>query len=239
MAVMKRFYKEAAIDSLGGGFGVVLDGRPVKTLAKSDLVVPNQSLAYAVCEEWQAQGDTIDAGTMPIMQLATTAIDRTAKNRELVVDNLVSYASTDLLCYRAEEPDQLRKRQHQVWQPILDWIESYFDAPLIVTSGIMPVVQPQSSIDIFSKDLSQRDDFFLTGLSVITASCGSLALALAVAEDEVNEETCIVASQLDDIFQIERWGEDEDTALKLAGLAHEIRNSVRFLALLKTQMVCG
>ena len=239
MAVMKRFYKVASIVMLGDGFGVVLDGRPVKTPAKSDLVVPTQSLACAICEEWRAQGSAIDPGSMPTMQLATTAIDRTAKNRQLVVDTLVGYASTDLLCYRAEGPDELKDRQHQVWQPILDWVGSYFDAPLMVTSGIMPMVQPKSSIDVFNKTLSQRDDFFLTGLSVIAASCGSLALALALAEDEVDVEPCIVASQLDDIFQIEKWGKDEDVTARLAGLAHEIRVAARFLGLLETQRVFG
>ncbi|MBE89031.1 MAG: ATPase [Rhodospirillaceae bacterium] len=232
MAVMKRFYEEVGIIAFGNGFGVVLDDHPVKTPAKSDLVVPTRSLAYLICDEWQAQGVIINAESMPTMQLATTAIDQTPKNRELVVENLVSYASTDLLCYRAEEPAALKERQHQVWQPILDWVESNFDAPLVVTSGIMPMEQPQSSMGIFNKILSQRDDFFLTGLSVVTASCGSLALALALAEDEVDVESCIAASQLDEIFQIEQWGEDEDVTARLAGLAHEIRNAARFLGLI-------
>ena len=234
MAVMKRFYEEAGIVAFGDGFGVVLDDHPVKTPAKSDLVVPTWSLACLICGEWQAQGDTINAETMPTMQLATTAIDQTPKNRDLVVETLVSYASTDLLCYRAEGPDELRKRQHQVWQPILDWVESNFDAPLLVTSGIMPVEQPQSSMDMFNKILSQRDDFFLTGLSVVTASCGSLALALALAEDEIDVEYCIAASQVDETFQKEQWGEDEDVTARLAGLAHEIRDAARFLGLIET-----
>jgi len=235
MAVMKRFYKEADIAVLGDGtaFGVVLDGRPVKTPAKSDLTLPTHSLASAVVIEWQSQGDTIDADSMPVMQLATTAIDRIAANRTLAVNTLVSYASTDLLCYWAEEPDVLKERQHQIWQPILDWAASHFDTPLAVTTGIMPVVQPQTSLDVFSKALGQRDDFFLSGLSVITASCGSLVLALALAEDEIDVEQCILASQLDEIYQIERWGEDEEIAVRLAGLSQEIRNAARFLALLK------
>jgi len=41
----KRFWKEASVEQVAGGFTVRLDARPVKTPAKTLLVVPTLALA--------------------------------------------------------------------------------------------------------------------------------------------------------------------------------------------------
>ena len=126
---MKRFYKNVDVVPAGGGFGVTLDGKPIKSPAKADFTLPSQALAEAIAAEWDAQADEVVPSTMPLMQLAATAIDKVAPNREVIIDTVAPYGGTDLLCYRAEAPAALAARQAAAWQPLLDWAMTAHDAP--------------------------------------------------------------------------------------------------------------
>src|SRR5881392_2104003 len=139
---MKRVYKQAAARAAEGGWGVALDGRPMRTPARHELVVPSAALAEAIAAEWDAQQDDIRPATMPLTRLAATAIDRTRAQRDLVIAETANYAGTDLVCYRAERPPELIARQQAEWQPLLDWAMQRYDASLAVTNGVLP--QPQS-----------------------------------------------------------------------------------------------
>src|ERR1700722_20332371 len=131
---MRRVYKDAAAIALDEGYGIVLDGKPLRTPAKRALVAPSRALAEAIAEEWQAQGETVDPYTMPMTRLASSAIDLVAPRRGEIHAELLSYAGTDLVCYRAEHPPELIARQHESWQALVDWATLRFDAPLTVTS---------------------------------------------------------------------------------------------------------
>jgi len=140
---VKRFYKQAMVTEDKQGFGVALDGRPVRTPAKHALAVPTHSLAAAIAAEWQAQGERVDPRALPLTRLASIARDLVAPRRSAVVAEIVKYAGTDLVCYRAEEPAALRDRQHAAWQPHIDWAAQRFGAPLGVTSGVLPPTFPK------------------------------------------------------------------------------------------------
>jgi chaperone required for assembly of F1-ATPase len=206
----------------------------VRTPLRNPFSVPSAALAEAVAADWDAQDPEIETASMPLMQVATTAIDRIGTDPVLAVDTLAAYAETDLLCYRADEPQSLQERQRAVWQPLLDWAALHFDAPLAVTAGVMPVNQPARSLQVYRKTLSALDRFELAGVSVLTSASGSLILSLAVAEARLDAEGCIEASQLDEQFQIENWGDDPELAARLERVAGDIRAAARFLALLKS-----
>jgi chaperone required for assembly of F1-ATPase len=231
--ISKRFYKEAVAVESGAGFGIALDGRLLRSPAKADFTVPTASLAREIAAEWARQGDGIDSASMPLMQIASTSIDRVGSDAVPTLDALMGYAASDLLCYRAQAPESLRARQGEVWQPVLDWASLHYDAPLVVTSGIMPVEQPSASLLALRKAVEDWDKFSLAALLVLTTASGSIVLALAMVENEIDVDQCVMASQLDEQFQIERWGEDEDLSARCRNLSKEIYAAVRFLALLK------
>src|SRR5262245_56888301 len=133
---MKRFYETAKPLQRSGAYGIALDGKPIKTPGKHDLVVPNAALAAAIAEEWNAQQREVRAATMPLTRLATTTVDRVATQRDTIVRQTAAYAATDLVCYRAAHPPALATRQQAVWQPLIDWAVLRYDAPLSVTTGI-------------------------------------------------------------------------------------------------------
>src|SRR6266851_7514410 len=154
---MKRVYKTAAALKVEDGFGVLLDKKRLLTPAKLPLAVPSRVLAEAIAEEWQAQGPELRPHTMPLMRLASTAIDLVAKNHANVVAEIANFAGTDLLCYRAEQPPALTARQHAVWQKLLDWATLRYDAPLTVTSGIVPVTQPATTLHALAAAVAAYD----------------------------------------------------------------------------------
>lgn len=230
---VKRTYRTVAVVERDGGFNVALDGKLVSTPKRQPMVVPTQSLAEAIAEEWRGQGNLIDPTSMPLTRLASSAIDIVSPSRAVVIEQTVAYASTDLLCYRAEGPPSLVERQNAHWQPILDWVALNFDAALKVTAGVMATEQPSSALGALTRIVEAHDDRHLTALSAATAACGSLLLALALAKGRIDAETAAELSMLDEIYQIEQWGDDPEAAKRRANLKAEIMAAARFLALLE------
>jgi chaperone required for assembly of F1-ATPase len=229
---MKRFYKSAAATVTEDGFGVALDGRPLKSPAKLPFVLPTQVLAEAIAGEWAAQGDAVRPAEMPLMQLAATTIDRLGPNRALAIDTVAGYAATDLVCYRADRPAALAARQQAVWQPLLDWAMTTYDAPLVVTHGVAPQKQPAEALAALRAAVAAQDDWHLTALHTATTLLGSLVLGLALLAGRIDAEAAVAAAELDTEFQIERWGEDAEAAQRRVALRAEIAAVERFVRLL-------
>jgi chaperone required for assembly of F1-ATPase len=229
---MKRFYQKAEPAKKAGGYAITLDGKPIKTPGKRDLLVPSGALAAAIAEEWNAQETEVRAATMPLTRLATTAVDRVATQRGAIIEQTANYAATDLVCYRAKHPPALAARQQAVWQPLIDWAVLRYDAPLVVTSGVIPKTQSAESLHAFAAAVAEHDDFALTALHLATAACGSLIIALALLEGQLDAEAAFAASQLDESFQIEGWGEDAEQAARRRALAADIQAAARFISLL-------
>lgn len=229
----KRFYKQvAATATEGGGHIIALDGRPVRTPGKMLLTAPTAALAEAIAGEWAAQEEEILPATMLLMRLAATAIDRIGKQRLAIVEQIAAYGGTDLLCYRAERPEELVVRQVELWQPLLDWVAEAHGARLAVTHGIAHTAQDRGALDALRAAVEEQDDFRLAAVSQLTASTGSLVIALAVAARRVSAEEATAASQLDETWQAEKWGHDREAAHRREALAQEIDAAARFLDLL-------
>jgi chaperone required for assembly of F1-ATPase len=230
---MKRFYRQAEIIPAPGGYAVALDGRPIKTPAKLPLLLPNAALAAAIAGEWDAQQSEIRPEKMPLTRLASTAIDRVAPQRDAIVQQIADYAATDLVCYRAAQPPPLAMRQQAVWQPLVDWAAQRYGAPLETTAGIIPIAQPLASLHAFAAAVAGHSDFALAALHLLTGTCGSLVIAMALTEGRLDAAEAFAASQLDESFQTEAWGEDAEQARRRAALADDIASAARFLSLLR------
>jgi chaperone required for assembly of F1-ATPase len=230
---MKRFYRKAEPVQRASGHGITLDGKPIKTPGKRDLVVPKEALAAAIAEEWNTQQGEVRSATMPLTRLATTTVDRVATQHDAIIRQTANYAATDLVCYRAAHPPVLATRQQAVWQPLIDWAVLRYDAPLVITSGVIPKSQPAASLRALASAVAEQDDFALTALHVATAACGSLIIALALLEGQLDAQQAFAASQLDETFQIEAWGEDAEQAERRRALAADIRAAAVFISLLR------
>ena len=230
---MKRLYSKAEPVPREHGYGIAIDGRPVKTPGKGDLTVPTGALAAAIAEEWNTQEGEVRPATMPLTRLATTTLDRVATQRKTVVQQTANYAGTDLLCYRAGHPPALAARQQTVWQPLIDWAVLRYDAPLSVTNGVIPKSQATTSLRAFAAAVAELDDFALTALHFATTACGSLVLGLALLEGRIDAAEAFAASQLDESFQIEAWGEDPEQTERRRALAADIEAAACFISLLR------
>jgi chaperone required for assembly of F1-ATPase len=230
---MKRFYREAVSVAAPSGYAVLLDGKPVKTPAKSELAVPSAALAQAIAGEWQSQGETISPLALPLTRLVSTAIDRVEPRRDAVIAEIVNYATTDLLCYRAEDPPELVRRQDAVWQPLLDWAHARFDAQLVVTRGVAPVPQPTPALAALARAVAAHDAMTLVALHLATSTTGSLILGLALVVARLSPDETFAIAELDETYQIERWGEDSEQAKRRAGLKDDIALAARFAGLLR------
>ncbi len=228
---MKRFYSEVSVADNDGGTQVLLDERPVRTPAKNLLSLPTRPLADAIAAEWRAQVETIDPASMTLTRLANSAIDSVRQNRDLTVTEITRFTATDLVCYRAGDPEELAVRQHGAWQPLVDWVGEEFQAELAVTDGLLPVTQSERCLSALRAAIEAFDDFPLTGLHAATAACGSVVMGLALGHGRIDGETAWEYSLIDETYQIESWGEDYDAADRRAALKRDIAAAVEFLTL--------
>jgi chaperone required for assembly of F1-ATPase len=229
----KRFYQEVAIKPEGGGVGLLLDGKPVRTPAKAPLVVPNAALAKAIAEEWRAQGERIDPKTMPLTKLANSAIDGVRGRQGAVADDILRYAGSDLVCYRAEGPEVLAASQAKHWDPVLAFAKGVLGAPLRLAKGVVPIEQPQASLDAIKGRLETFDAWALAGLHVLTGLTGSALLGLAVALNHLSPEQAWEAAHVDEDWQIGQWGEDAEAKDRRKHRLHDFTAAAALLKLLQ------
>ncbi len=231
---MKRFYKQVAIAPVEGGFGVLLDGRPVKTPARNVLALPTEKLAAAIAAEWQGQGEEVAATSMPLLRLANSVIDGVITNREAVIDAILRFGENDLLCYRAHQPPDLVARQRQGWDPVLNWVRQHHGVQMTVAEGLTHIDQTPEALAGLRRVLETFDAFTLGGLHVVASITGSTVLALAVAEGGIFGAQAFELSRIDEIYQAEKWGEDAEAVKRTIALAHELDKAVELIALSRT-----
>ena len=208
----KRFWTLAQTVETDAGFTVHLDARPVRTPAKAAFVLPTRAMAQAAAAEWQAQTGKVRPDTMPVTRAANSAIDKVTPLHRAVVAEVASFGATDLLCYRATFPQALIDRQAAVWDPVLDWATTAYAAPLHVTAGVIPVPQPTASLAALTAHVTALDPFRLMALHDLVAISGSLILGLAVTAGKLSADDAWQACRIDENWQAEQWGVDEDAA---------------------------
>ncbi len=241
-AKFKRFYARASWAAVppgeddgrtGAGFRVLLDGKAVKTPAKAEMVLPTRALTEAIAAEWQALGEEVEVRSLVLTGLAWAAIDRVGPGRERVVEELAGFGAHDLVCYHAETPADLAARQREQWRPLLDWAARALDAPLAVTTGVVSIEQPSEALAALRRALVAQDDFELTALSAAAGAAGSLVIGLALVAGRIDAAAAFDAAQLDESYQIERWGEDPEAARRGGAIKADLEAAARFLALLR------
>lgn len=211
----KRFWKEASVAEAEGGWAVRLDGRPVRTPAKAPLVLPTRALAEAVAAEWDAQVEVVDPRSMPFTRTANAAIDKVAPQFDDVARMLADYGDADLLCYRAEGPEALVTRQAAGWDPLLDWAAEVLQAPLTPVAGVMHAPQPGESLRALGNRVFALTPFELAAFHDLVTISGSLVIGFAVIEGHRPVAELWAASLIDDVWEEEVWGPDEEAAERL------------------------
>jgi len=225
---MKRFYKEVTVSE--EPYRILLDGRGVKTPMRAALTLPTKALADAVAEEWRGQGEEINPHAMPLTKLSNTAIDRVAAMREEVVSQIVAYAN-DTLCYRAASPADLAQRQSQEWDPPLDWLSERFGVRLEAKVGVTHFAQNEETVATLRQALQAYDNFTLAALHNSATILASITLTLALAESRLTATEAFALSQLEERYQAERWGEDEEATKRAQGLLAELVAAEKLLRL--------
>jgi len=236
--LMGRFYRDVEIEAgpnkgSGSAFRLLLDRRPVRTPKKAHLELPTRALAAAIADEWRAQGERIDPQTMPLTRLANTIIDGVLGREAEVSGDILRYAATDLLCYRAEAPPELVERQAAAWDPVLAWAAEALKAPLLTAPGILPVEQPRPALEAIAAAIHGADAFRLGALHVMTTLTGSVVLALAHDLGALSAERAWALAHLDEDFQIAKWGEDAEANARRAYRWREMQAASRLIRLLR------
>lgn len=217
----KRFYQDVTTVAGAGGWSVLLDGRPVKTPAKRPLVLPRAAIAEAVAAEWRAQGERIDPRSMTHTRLANSVVDGVVDRRDEVAADAARYAGSDLLSYRADGPERLVARQTELWDPVLDWVEERFRARFLVAEGVMHVAQDPEALAAVAAAIAPLDPWRLAGIHSLTTISGSVLIALAHLEGRLDLEAAWTAATVDDAWNMELWGRDEEAVARLSARRRE------------------
>lgn len=227
----KRFYQQVDVQPLDQGFGIALDGKPVHTPARARLVLPTQSLAEAVAEEWRAQEQEIDPAKMPKTRLVNTALDGVAREKEAVAAEIAKFAGSDLVCYRAGAPESLIADQDAAWNPVLDFFREKFSARFLCSQGVMYVAQPQESLETILRAVEKHGQgpdgaLRLAALHVLTTLTGSALIALALVNGGLDFESAWAAAHVDEDHQMRFWGADDEALARRAARKAEMRSAL-------------
>ena len=230
----KRFYQEARVGVAGGSFDILLDGRPAKTPARNALTLPNEKLAAAIAAEWNAIEDTIDPTLLPLTRLANLAIDAVASAPQPVIDEIVQYAGSDLVLYRAEGPEGLVALQNERWNPVLAWAAASLGARFSLAEGIVHVRQPDEALACVRGAAGRlARPFALTAVASATNIGGSALIALALGEGALSGDDAWNAAHVDEQWNISQWGEDAEMQQRLAARHAEFSAAAKMLSLLR------
>lgn len=227
----KVFWKDVAVAAVPGGFTVTLDGRAVKTPNKAPLVLPTRGLAELVAAEWAAQAGTVDPGTMPATRMANAATEKVAAQRDEVIGLLADYGGSDLICYRAEAPAALVARQAAAWDPLVDWAAAALGAPLRLARGIVHVPQDPAALARLRAEIAAMTDLRIAAFHDLVGLSGSLVIAFAVVHGARDPETAWDLSRIDETWQAEQWGHDDEAAAMAAAKRRDFLFAARFHAL--------
>ncbi|MBL8583436.1 MAG: ATPase [Rhizobiaceae bacterium] len=232
---IKRFYEEVAVSEEAGGFAILLDGRHVRTPSKSVMLLPTAPAARLVADEFEAQGEFFEPSTMPVYRLVNTAIDGVSTDPQAALEDILRYASSDLLCYRAASPQRLVERQEAAWDPVLDWVRSALGARFFLAEGVMHVEQPRESIGALGIHLRDASPLRLAALHVMTTLMGSSLLAIAVDAGAVTEEAAWLAAHIDEDWNAEQWGLDAEAAQRRFNRHRDMIGASRLLRALRLE----
>ena len=235
MKPARRFWKETAITPADGGYSISLDGRGLRTPSGGGFLAPTMALAEVIRNECDSQGDEISPETMPMFQFTVTAIDRITPRRDAIIDEISQFGGSDLLCYREDRDERLKARQDEIWQPYLNWLAGRHGAELVVVSGIMPQPQRDEALAVLRGAVAHFDDYNLAGLHSLVTISGSLVLGLAMADGHASAEDGGRAALLDELWQQEKWGYDEDADKRIKSLAKALIEARQYMDLLAHQ----
>lgn len=224
----KRFYKAVTVTEQ---LGIALDGRAVKTPLKVPLVLPSPALAEAVAVEWEAQKEFINPHAMPLTKLANTAIDRATKEKASITAEILAFAGSDMVCYRADKPQSLVSRQAEHWDPVIAWAYDRLNAGFITTNTLIHKPQPAASLQALEAHVMATDPFRFTAIHSLTTLTGSALIATMLAAGDISVEAAWVAANVDEDWQIETWGQDDEAMARRAGRLHEFSCCAKFVTL--------
>lgn len=229
---MKRFWKDVAVVAEGDGWGIALDGRPVRTPQRAPLAVASPALAEAIATEWRGVGDTIDPAAMPMTGLTNAAIDLAAPDLAAFAAPVAAYAESDLFCYRDARDAALQAEQAAAWNPLLAWAEERYGVEFALTQGVLPVDQPEATVTILQEAIFMQDQWRIAALTPLVTIGGSLVAGLALIEGAYDADELWKAVSLDELYQERRWGADSEAQKARAANRRDWDNAARFLSLL-------
>ena len=229
---MKRFWNEVVVIPDDGGWGIALDGRPVRTPQRAPLAVSSPTLAEAIAAEWRGVGETIDPAAMPMTGLTNAAIDLAAPDLAAFAVPVAAYAESDLFCYRDARDAVLQAEQAAAWNPLLGWAEERYDVEFALAQGVLPVAQPEATVAALQDAVFAQDQWRTTALTPLVTIGGSLVAGLALVEGAYDADALWEAVSLDELYQERRWGADSEAQKARAAKQRDWDNAARFLSLL-------
>jgi chaperone required for assembly of F1-ATPase len=224
----KRFYAHAGVAEGPDGFAITLDDKPVRTPSGRALAAPMRAIADAIAAEWETQQEFIDPLTMPFTRFANSVVDAVVERVDAVADDVAKYLGSDLLFYRAGHPEALVAREAALWDPVVFWAADTLGAHFILAEGIVHVRQPEPAIAA-ARAAFPADPWSIAALHVVTTVTGSALLALALLHGVRDPDQVWVAAHVDEDWNIEKWGIDEEVAARRAARLVDFRAAARIL----------
>ena len=231
---MKKFWKIVQVKKkLKNSFEILLDKRILKTPMQKDLIFSNYKIAKETALEWDIDEKEINTENMVFYGLISTAIDKISNDKVSYIDNVLGFINTDLICYRADKPNELIDLQNSSWNPIISFIKKYIDVELKFFIGVMPSKQ---SLEIFNRLktlINSFSDIEISALHRMTNLTGSIFISICILKGDVLKNEAFELSFLDELYQAKNWGVEQESLDKRDKIAKELNRIISFVELIR------
>ena len=120
-------------------------------------------------------------------------------------------------------------QQEKIWGPLLQWVEQEFDTKLKTTQNLDVPEQDQKLAYRLNFELQKLSDRQLVAFYAMALRTRSVLLALAFVKGKINAQEAFQAAALEEIWQAEKWGKDEEAESRRQTMRQELEEIQDFL----------
>ena len=117
---MNKDWSKMSISTGKKNLKIYLDDKPLLSIEKKKLEFKNKKIALLLKEEIESSRKNKNFNKLFYFNILSFGIDKVKNNKIKYLNEIFKYIDTDLICYRAEKPDDLVELQIKMWNPVLD-----------------------------------------------------------------------------------------------------------------------
>mgnify|MGYP001206920576 FL=1 len=228
---MVHLIKNIKIDIVQGKKGKYLlniNNKSLKTPDGNIIELPSIKLAKILLKDYESSFKSKPLNIVRPIKITNTAIDKIKPNNIFYINEITDNLNNDMICYFANSPVELVDLQNKDWLPLINYMKSSYNIELIYTSKLFSINQKPDSLLKLKNILNEINIFKLSAIYTLSQITKSIIISLALVNNKISAKKAFENSNLEELYQISKWGKDEEAFDRLNTIKVDIRNIKKY-----------